>query len=72
MSDINQLRNRIDEITIEMIKMLKMRTDISKEIGEIKKNIGKIKKWLPNNGYIPVGIQLRYMKFDTHMQDMLV
>ena len=41
MSDINQLRNRIDEITMEMIKMLKMRTDISKEIGEIKKNIGK-------------------------------
>jgi len=41
MSDINQLRNRIDDITIEMIKMLKMRTDISKEIGEIKKNIGK-------------------------------
>jgi aspartate aminotransferase len=41
MSDINQLRNRMDEITIEMIKMLKIRTDISKEIGEIKKNIGK-------------------------------
>ena len=41
MSDINQLRNRIDEITIEMIKMLKIRMDISKEIGEIKKNIGK-------------------------------
>ena len=41
MSDINQLRNRIDEITIEIIKMLKIRTDISKEIGEIKKNIGK-------------------------------
>lgn len=41
MSDINPLRNRIDEITIEMIKMLKIRTDISKEIGEIKKNIGK-------------------------------
>jgi aspartate aminotransferase len=41
MSDINQLRNRMDEITIEMIKMLKTRTDISKEIGEIKKNIGK-------------------------------
>jgi aspartate aminotransferase len=39
MSDINQLRNRSDEITIEMIKMLKMRTDISKEIGEVKKNI---------------------------------
>jgi len=31
----------MDEITIEMIKMLKIRTDISKEIGEIKKNIGK-------------------------------
>ena len=41
MSDINHLRNRMDEITIEMIKMLKTRTDISKEIGEIKKNIGK-------------------------------
>ncbi|MEK6930539.1 MAG: aminotransferase class I/II-fold pyridoxal phosphate-dependent enzyme, partial [Thermoproteota archaeon] len=41
MSDINQLRNRMDEITIEMIKMLKTRTDIAKEIGEIKKNIGK-------------------------------
>ncbi|TAK17318.1 MAG: aminotransferase class I/II-fold pyridoxal phosphate-dependent enzyme, partial [Nitrosarchaeum sp.] len=31
----------MDEITIEMIKMLKTRTDIAKEIGEIKKNIGK-------------------------------
>ncbi|MFB5606086.1 MAG: aminotransferase class I/II-fold pyridoxal phosphate-dependent enzyme, partial [Nitrosarchaeum sp.] len=41
MSDINQLRNRIDEITIEMIKMLKTRIEISKEIGEIKKNTGK-------------------------------
>jgi len=41
MSDINQLRNRIEEITIEMIKMLKIRTDVSKEIGVIKKNTGK-------------------------------
>ncbi|MCE9652846.1 MAG: aminotransferase class I/II-fold pyridoxal phosphate-dependent enzyme [Nitrosarchaeum sp.] len=41
MSDINQLRNRIEEITIEMIKMLKLRTDISKKIGVIKKNTGK-------------------------------
>ncbi len=41
MSDINQLRNRMDEITIEMIKMLKTRMDISKEIGEIKKSMGK-------------------------------
>lgn len=41
MAEINELRNRIDEITIEMIRMLKTRTDISKEIGEIKKNAGK-------------------------------
>jgi aspartate aminotransferase len=41
MSDINQFRNRIDEITIDMIKMLKTRIEISKEIGEIKKNTGK-------------------------------
>jgi chorismate mutase len=41
MSDINQLRTRIEEVTLEMIKMLKIRMDISKEIGEIKKNTGK-------------------------------
>ena len=41
MSDINELRNKMDEITIEMINLLKTRTDIAKEIGEIKKNIGK-------------------------------
>ena len=41
MSDINSLRNRMDEVTLEMIKLLKTRTDIAKEIGEIKKNIGK-------------------------------
>ena len=41
MSDINDLRNRMDEVTLEMIKLLKTRTDIAKEIGEIKKNIGK-------------------------------
>jgi aspartate aminotransferase len=32
----------MDEITIEMIKMLKERTGIAKEIGEIKKNTGKV------------------------------
>jgi len=42
MSDINELRSKMDEITIEMIKMLKERTGISKEIGEIKKNTGKV------------------------------
>ena len=42
MSDINELRSKMDEITIEMIKMLKIRTDIAREIGEIKKNTGKV------------------------------
>ena len=41
MSDINQLRNKMDTVTLEMIKLLKTRTDIAKEIGEVKKNIGK-------------------------------
>ena len=41
MSDINNLRNKMDEVTLEMIKLLKTRTDIAKEIGEVKKNIGK-------------------------------
>ena len=41
MSDINDLRNKMDEVTLQMIKLLKDRTDIAKEIGEVKKNIGK-------------------------------
>ena len=41
MADIDELRNRMDEVTLEMIKLLKTRTDIAKEIGEVKKNIGK-------------------------------
>jgi len=41
MSDINNLRNKMDEVTLEIIKLLKIRTDIAKEIGEVKKNIGK-------------------------------
>lgn len=41
MSDIESLRNRMDEVTIEMIKLLKTRTDIAREIGEVKKTIGK-------------------------------
>lgn len=41
MSDINDLRNHMDEVTLEMIKLLKIRIDIAKEIGEVKKNIGK-------------------------------
>lgn len=31
----------MDEVTLEIIKLLKTRTDIAKEIGEVKKNIGK-------------------------------
>ena len=31
----------MDLVTLEMIKLLKTRTDIAKEIGEVKKNIGK-------------------------------
>jgi len=42
MPEINELRSKMDEITIEMIKMLKERTQVAKEIGEIKKNTGKV------------------------------
>ena len=41
MSDINDLRNKMDEVTLKMVELLKTRTDIAKEIGEVKKNIGK-------------------------------
>ncbi len=41
MSDINDLRNKMDEVTLKMIELLKTRTDIAKEIGVVKKNIGK-------------------------------
>ena len=41
MSDINDLRNKMDAVTVEMINLLKIRTNIAKEIGEVKKNMGK-------------------------------
>jgi aspartate aminotransferase len=41
MTEIDELRSKMDEITIEMIRMLKTRNDIAKKIGEIKKSIGK-------------------------------
>ncbi len=41
MSDINELRNRMDEVTLEMIKLLKTRTDIAKEIGEVKRILAR-------------------------------
>ena len=40
MSEIDNLRDKIDEITLEMIKLLKKRTVIAKEIGTIKKDLG--------------------------------
>ncbi len=40
MSDIDQLRNKMDEITLEMIKLLKNRMDIAKQIGSIKTEKG--------------------------------
>ena len=40
MSHIDELRNKVDEVTLEMLKLLKTRTDIAKEIGNIKKNLG--------------------------------
>ena len=40
MSDIDSLRNKMDEITLEMIELLKQRTVIAKEIGSIKKDLG--------------------------------
>ena len=41
MSDINELRNEMDAVTLEMINLLKTRTEIAKQIGEVKKSIGK-------------------------------
>ncbi len=40
MSDIDSLRDKMDEVTLEMIKLLKQRTVIAKEIGSIKKDLG--------------------------------
>ena len=41
MSEISELRDRMDEVTLEMIRLLKTRTDIARDIGEVKKSIGK-------------------------------
>ena len=40
MSNIDNLRDKMDEITLEMIHLLKRRTSIAKEIGEVKKKLG--------------------------------
>ena len=41
MSEIDNLRKKMEEVTIELIKLLKIRTDIAIEIGDVKRNIGK-------------------------------
>ncbi|MGI0026623.1 MAG: aminotransferase class I/II-fold pyridoxal phosphate-dependent enzyme [Nitrosopumilaceae archaeon] len=40
MSDIEKLRDKIDKITFDMIKLLKERNDVAKEIGGLKNNLG--------------------------------
>ena len=40
MSDIEEHRKRIEEMTLEMIKLLKSRTDIAKQIGNAKASLG--------------------------------
>jgi len=40
MSDIEEHRKKIEEITLEMIKLLKTRTDVAKQIGDAKANLG--------------------------------
>jgi aspartate aminotransferase len=40
MSDIEEHRKKIEEVTLEMIKLLKTRTDIAKQIGDAKASLG--------------------------------
>lgn len=40
MSDIEEHRKKIEEITLEMIKLLKTRIDIAKQIGDAKASLG--------------------------------
>ena len=40
MTEIEELRKKIEEITIEMLSLLKIRTEIAQEIGRIKKEQG--------------------------------
>ena len=40
MSDIEEYRKKIEEITLEMIKLLKTRTDVAKQIGDAKASLG--------------------------------
>lgn len=40
MENIEQLRNKIDDITLQMLRLLKERTDAARQIGELKKSSG--------------------------------
>ena len=40
MSEIEELRMKIEEITLEMIKMLKTRSDVARQIGNVKASLG--------------------------------
>src|SRR5438309_4550086 len=40
MSDIDKLRDKIDKITFDMLRLLKERNDTAKEIGSLKNNLG--------------------------------
>jgi aspartate aminotransferase len=40
MSDINKLRDKIDKITFDILKLLKERNNVAKEIGNLKNNLG--------------------------------
>ena len=40
MSDIEKLRSEMEKITADMLKLLKTRTDIAKEIGNLKNEQG--------------------------------
>ena len=40
MSDIEKLRNEMEKITADMLKLLKIRTGIAKEIGNLKNEHG--------------------------------
>lgn len=40
MSNIDELRNKIDDITLQMLRLLKERTDVARQIGELKKTSG--------------------------------
>jgi len=41
MEDIEALRNKMDRVTLELVRLLKQRTDVARQIGEVKKTSGR-------------------------------